>query len=63
MWMKTLSQWWYNGEFDDLMADVDEWLAENDGIQVVHMDWKYIQFTDAPHNNRWYMIMLYKPPG
>jgi len=58
--MQILSQWWYDASFEDLMENLDEWLAENEGIQIVNMDWKFIQ---KPDSSKWYMVILYKPPG
>ncbi len=58
MQMRISNQWWWNSSFENLMGNLEEWLAQNPGIQIVHMDWKFIT-----EEKRWYMIVLYKPPG
>jgi hypothetical protein len=58
------SQWWWNGSFEDLMTDLEAWLAENPDITVSHMDWKFVAELNADsagnRSGSWYLIMLYK---
>jgi hypothetical protein len=50
---------WWNASFEDLMSDLGAWLKDREMIQVVHLDWKFVQKPNED-TGYWYMLVIYK---
>ncbi len=48
---------WWNIDFDALLKSTNEWLAANPKIEMVNVDWK---FVNANGQQRWWLVMFYK---
>ncbi len=54
--MKT--RYWWNVDFEALIASMREWLEQQQNIELVNVDWKYVQ-QSGQNQGRWWLLMFY----
>jgi len=57
--MSMRQQNWWNSSFEDMMAELGQWLADHEAISIVHLDWKFVQRPNE-NDGYWYMLLIFK---
>lgn len=54
--MKTA--YWWNVDFEALIGTMREWLAQRPNIDLVNVDWKYVQ--PQGQQGKWWLLLFYR---